>query len=123
MPIRSFTDYREFLREVLAMRVKRNPHYSQRAFARDLGLLPSRLNQILNGKLGLSPVAALQLAGRLGLQSGERDFFYDLVLSQSARSGCVRDAAAARVRAADLLESDSATTHDFTAGRNLTTGF
>ena len=47
-------DYRDILRQVHIERMRVNPHYSLRAFARDLSLSQSQLSLILNKKKGLS---------------------------------------------------------------------
>lgn len=81
----TFKDYREILKEELAVRCQINPRYSMRAFARDMELAPSRLSEVLNGKQGLSRPVADRIAERLGYSSQERDFFCDLVESIHAR--------------------------------------
>ena len=63
--------YRTFLSEELTRRIKSNSRYSQRAFARHLGLSPGELSEILRGKRGLSLKSALRIAKSLGLNSTE----------------------------------------------------
>lgn len=92
------TDYSETLRRALEDRMTRNPRYSLRALARDLGLAPSHLSGILSGKLGLSRTAAQRIADRLGLRGSERNHFQDLVEIRHARSQSARQMAAARIR-------------------------
>ncbi len=57
---------RSFLRLEFERRLKRNPRYSLRAFARQIGLQPARLSYVLSGKHGLSRDAAALIASRLG---------------------------------------------------------
>ncbi|MGE0617107.1 MAG: hypothetical protein AB7P04_15865 [Bacteriovoracia bacterium] len=47
-------DYRELLKAALAQRIQKNPAYSLRAFARDLGISPGHLCEVLSGKHRLS---------------------------------------------------------------------
>lgn len=76
----------DFLRAELARRMGTNPHYSQRAFARQLGLSPGEMSEILRGKRKLSPRAAKKIALSLGLSPAEQSFWLQLVLSPGARS-------------------------------------
>jgi uncharacterized protein (TIGR02147 family) len=54
MPRSTVKTYREALNAKLKERMKANPRYSMRAFARDIGLSPSYLSQVLNGSRGLT---------------------------------------------------------------------
>jgi uncharacterized protein (TIGR02147 family) len=91
-------DYRQMLRRELETRCQRNPRYSLRAFARDIGLSPSRLSHVLGGRFGLSRAAAAQIAARLSWPSRQRELFCVLVESQHARSNVRRQAAQARLK-------------------------
>lgn len=91
-------DYRNTLRRALVERCQRNPKYSLRSFARDLGITPARLSDILNGKKGLSRQVATALASVLGLSSKEAEIFCDQVESLHARSKTTRALAAKRVQ-------------------------
>jgi uncharacterized protein (TIGR02147 family) len=62
---------RTFLSEELARRIKNNPRYSQRAFARQLGLSPGELSEVLRGKRALSLKSSLRIAQALGLSPVE----------------------------------------------------
>jgi uncharacterized protein (TIGR02147 family) len=93
-------DYRSILKERLAQRQQRNRAYSLRAFARDVGLSPSRLSEVLSGKHALSPAKAGAVAARLGLSESEQAFFADLVEAASSRSAHAREKAARRVEEA-----------------------
>lgn len=93
----TYTDYRNLLREELAVRCQINPKYSLRAFARDIDLAPSRLSEVLSGKQGLSRQVAEKIGQRLGYNDSERCFFADLVTSIHARKESDRKAAIALV--------------------------
>jgi uncharacterized protein (TIGR02147 family) len=87
----------EFLSAELSRRKQRNDSYSARAFARDLGLSPSRLSEVLSGAHGVSESTADRIATRLKLKPVERKFWKDLILSASSRNQKVRELAAKRV--------------------------
>ena len=55
----------------LARRTRSNARYSQRAFARQLGMSPGELSEILRGKRPLSLKAMLKVARSLGLTGEE----------------------------------------------------
>jgi uncharacterized protein (TIGR02147 family) len=87
----TFNNYRELLKFEFETRHRQNAAYSLRAFARDLGLSPSRLSEILQGKQGLSPTRAREVGRRLGFKEEKLDWFCKLVQAQSARSSTVRE--------------------------------
>ncbi len=61
----------EFLGRELDRRVKVNPRYSQRGFARSLGLSPGELSEILRGKRKLGLKGALKISRAMGLNPAE----------------------------------------------------
>lgn len=63
--------YGSILREELARRMQSNPRYSQRAFARDLGLSPGELSELMRGVRKLSLRSVLRIAQSLGLNETE----------------------------------------------------
>ncbi len=83
---RDGTTYRDLLKREFATRCARNPHYSLRAYARDLKFLPSRLSDVLNGRQGLSVSSARNLARHLSLSGSEQAWFEASVESHHARS-------------------------------------
>lgn len=91
-------DYRAILREEFESRRRKNVRYSLRAFARDLGISPSRLSDVLRGRYGISSTSADALAAVLGFNELERARFIDLVEIQHARSREVREAARKRAK-------------------------
>lgn len=76
----------KILKKELSDRFTRNPNYSLRAFARDLGISAPRLSRILNGDLNLSAEAATKIAGVLSLKGLEQSMFVSLAEASSARS-------------------------------------
>jgi uncharacterized protein (TIGR02147 family) len=79
---------RQFLSEELARRTKVNPRYSQRAFARQMGLSPGELSEIVRGKRGLSLRSALRVSQALGLSPSETRHLITLAqLEKSVRYG------------------------------------
>lgn len=78
--------YRKIMRDELDFRVKTNPHYSLRAFARDIGINPSQLSDILREKIGMSSKKALSVAEKLGLKPQEVNLFKSLVEVEHGRT-------------------------------------
>lgn len=93
----AFDSYRSLLEHVLRERSKRNPRYSMRAFARDLGIRSNRLCEILSGKQGLSRESAQWIGERLELKESELDFFIQLVVQAHARRKSERNWATQKV--------------------------
>lgn len=60
-----------FLAEELSRRIRSNPRYSQRAFAKQLGMSAGELSEVLRGQRALSLRSALKIAGSLGLNETE----------------------------------------------------
>lgn len=88
---------REFLNHQFLLRQKRNPLYSQRAFARDLGLSPSHLSEVLNGKQKLSVQKATVIGKELGLSTSEHNILMALAVAENARKPEVRQQADAEI--------------------------
>ncbi|MDA8792003.1 TIGR02147 family protein [Bacteriovoracaceae bacterium] len=79
-------DYLFFIRNEFDGRLRYNPQYSLRAFARDLDISPSRLSEILNRKGGLSEKSAIKIAKKLKLNLEEQSYFLALVNHNFSRS-------------------------------------
>lgn len=90
-------DFRSFLLEALAQRQEKNPRYSMRAFARDIGLSPQNLDKVLKAKTGLSSHAAEKIAIQLQLKKSDRELFIALVEAKHHRSKVLRLAAKSRI--------------------------
>jgi uncharacterized protein (TIGR02147 family) len=86
--------YQDFLLEEFRNRRSRNPNYSLRAFARDLGMPASKLSQNLRGLCGISVAKAEGIADKIQLRDDDRRLFLALVESQHARSRVARQQAA-----------------------------
>lgn len=65
------------MKEELSLKQRQNPHYSLRAFSRDLGLHPSTLAQILKGKRALPLRSSADVAKRLRLGPKEKTLFFE----------------------------------------------
>jgi uncharacterized protein (TIGR02147 family) len=78
--------YREFLKDVLAEKVRKNPAYSLRAMASQLGLAPSTLSEVMNAKRNISVERANTLATKLGLSKAQKEFFCLLVDYEKSKS-------------------------------------
>jgi uncharacterized protein (TIGR02147 family) len=92
------SSYRIFLKEVLADRVRKNPSYSLRALAKQVGLASSTLCEIMKGKGNLSFDSAQRVASRLGLEGQEAEYFCLLVQLESAKSPETKDAVLNQLR-------------------------
>jgi uncharacterized protein (TIGR02147 family) len=90
--------YVDVLRNELAGRRERNKSYSQRAFARDIGIAPNHLSEVLRGKRGISGLQAEQIASKLRFKAANVQHFRDLAESCHARSEAERQIAKERLR-------------------------
>lgn len=90
-------DSRAFLQEELNMRKKRRPHYSLRAFARDLEMSPSSLCEFLSGRQGMSKERIQWIGQRIKLSDLQISHFCDLVESEFGRTEKERRIAKMRV--------------------------
>lgn len=81
----------------------RNPSYSLRAFARDVGMQPSKLSEVFNGKKGISLKKAGQLTEHFKWSAAEKDFFLTSVEAQHSRSGALKRSAIQKLKAVESL--------------------
>lgn len=93
MSWQQFQSINEVLRFEFERKTKRNTRYSLRAFARDIGLTPAHLNEILKGRSGLSEHKAEEVLSRLGATESEGEWFRLLVQKNYARDGHTRKVA------------------------------
>ena len=84
--IYNFNDYVYFFEELYLSQKNKKLDYSQRDFAKDLGVPAPRINQVLNRKEGISAKRALEIAKRIDLNDAEKEYFYHLVLSKTSKS-------------------------------------
>lgn len=73
----------EFIQDELLRRTRANRNYSLRAYARDLGLSPGELSEIINGKRKVSLKNAAKISEILGLSPDEERYLYQLVNSKT----------------------------------------
>jgi uncharacterized protein (TIGR02147 family) len=81
-----------YLKSVLNERIASDPAYSLRAMAKDLGISPAHLSQIINNKKKLAPRTRLKVAKQLGLDERETRYFYLLAQLETAPSDEIRSA-------------------------------
>jgi uncharacterized protein (TIGR02147 family) len=74
-----YNNYRDFLQDELSRRMSVNPAYSQRAFAKSLGLSPGEISELLRGKRPLTMKSAMKIAKGLGLTSRETKHLLQLI--------------------------------------------
>ncbi|MBY0416108.1 MAG: TIGR02147 family protein [Bdellovibrionales bacterium] len=79
-------NYRGYLKAVFAEKCNLNPSYSLRAFAGHIKISPSMLSDVLKGKKHLSGDMALSISQKLNLKTKEKDYFYNLVLLETAKN-------------------------------------
>ncbi len=96
------TEPTSYVRAEFNTRRDRNPSYSVRAFARDLGVSPSHLSEFLSGKANLSYDRAPSLAEKLNLKGEHREHWCDLL---SIHSKLKKDRDAAGFRISQRLEN------------------
>ena len=83
-------DYRDILKNEFEKRFTANPLYSLRAYARDLGVSPSRLSEIFARKNGLSTTNAVRISELLRLDESTREWFRHSVSAQHSRNPAQR---------------------------------
>ena len=91
-------DYRDYLRAEFELRRARRPHYSLRAYARDLQLSPSTLSELLSGRYVLSRVRALSVGKRIQLTEPHLHHFADLMEMKKERASPEKNLASLRVK-------------------------
>lgn len=92
-------DYRDFLKSEFESRKALRVSYSLSSFAADIGLLPSRLSDIMNGKQGLSEKRAQDIASRLHFDKQKTEIFLNLVVAKHARNRTAKQLAQAKLDA------------------------
>lgn len=68
------------IKEELSLKQRQNPNYSLRAYARDIGVHPSTLSQIINGKRPLPLKDSAMVVERLNLGPKEKTLFMESLL-------------------------------------------
>lgn len=83
----------DYIKEEHSRRSQANPHYSLRAFARDLGVSPSWLSDFMLEKKGMSEHTAVRIGRTLGMTPSEEKVFLLSAKARHARSPGERAAA------------------------------
>lgn len=99
-------NYRDFLKKLYLSRKTKNPLYSLAAYSRDAGFKSYHMNDIINGRYGLSPKRAKVVAQNLKLSEEKKELFLSLVELENPKSPIDRHLAEERVR--ELLLSTEA---------------
>lgn len=81
----SMNSCQQFLSAEYARRRQINSRYSQRAFARQLGLSPGELSEVLSGKRRLSLKSSLRIAKSLGLTPTETKHLIHIAQVEKSR--------------------------------------
>ena len=68
-------NYRLILKDHLRRRQEINPRYSLRAFAKKLGISPSKVSEVISGKKRISVERGEDVAKKLGLLGKEYELF------------------------------------------------
>ncbi len=76
-------NYKDLLNEEFLERVKRNPSYSKRAFAKLLGVSPGALSELLNGKRKLTSKSAQKISQALGYTRAEIEKLKEMVFQEN----------------------------------------
>ena len=92
------SNYRSYLKSALAERQKKNPAYSMRAFAQQVGLTQSAVSQVFAGKKNLSLEAATRIASKLDLTESEAEYFRSLVQLERTRDPDLKKSLVARLQ-------------------------
>lgn len=96
--MRHMKNEREILQNALAERVSVNHRYSLRAFARDIGLSPQQLSNVMNGRRGLSPELAEKIASQINLSELEKTIFLESLKAKFARRKSERAIAKGKIQ-------------------------
>jgi uncharacterized protein (TIGR02147 family) len=99
-------NYRDYLKEVLAERLRQNRQYSLRGFARNLGIQPSLLSEVLGGRRKLSSESANLVAQQLGLSDQERDYFELMVQLERAKNPTLRESTLRKIQQINPRKKD-----------------
>lgn len=92
----------EFLREKYLERASRNPAYSLRALARDLGVSAAFISQVFSGKKKISAERALHFSRALKLTDDEASALVQLVAASGGRMAAARAVARPEIYSVDV---------------------
>lgn len=103
----------KYIKDEYARRTQANPHYSLRAFARDLGVSPSWLSDFMLEKKGMSDRTAIRMALVLGLTPSEEKVFLLSAKARHARSPIERATAQKELNSYKRTKTFSMRPNDF----------
>jgi uncharacterized protein (TIGR02147 family) len=78
-----FETSKDILRQILLKKMKTNPAYSARAFARDIGVSPAFVTMILNGKKSINLNRAVEISQALKLADTEKHALLNATMHES----------------------------------------
>lgn len=96
---------KDILSEILSERVAANPSYSLRAFARDLGVSPQQLSNVMNGHRGLGPEMAQKVIQKLGLEKSQKDLFLESLRAKFSKSKIQRKISKTKIKSMEAITS------------------
>lgn len=94
-----FKTPQDYLQFEYDLRRARRPSYSMRAFARDLEVSPSGLNDFMKSRVGMSETRVQLISKILKWSADRTQHFHDLIRAQFDKDRGVRAAAQTRVKA------------------------
>jgi uncharacterized protein (TIGR02147 family) len=107
------TNHQDYLKNELKVRSLRNPLYSQRAFARDIGLSASSLNEYLKGRYSLSSARVSQISKSIGLTNEQKTHWVDLLSANTAKNDEDKKVSQIRVNARLQAQKHSITIDEY----------
>lgn len=99
-------NYRTILLDEFERRRRRNARYSLRAFARDIGMSPSRLSECLNKVRGISPEMAESICKRMSFSPEETEQFVTFVELEHGRGKARKEQAKRKIASLPRLISE-----------------
>lgn len=99
--------YRKALNDKLVERIRKNPKYSLRAFARAIEVDASILSKVLRGERYFSEELAIRVLDRIDLSYEEREWFLSSLARARVEAGLRRSSPAQKRRLAELARERS----------------
>ncbi len=84
--IYNYSNYRKYLSDTLKDRMATNGSYSLRSFAKNLGLAPSMLSEVISGKKNLSNKFSAKISEQLKLTNRKSKYFQLLVQFETTQN-------------------------------------
>lgn len=113
MSFQYVSEHREYLKREFETRSRRRPLYSQRAFARDIGLSPSALTDYFKGRIRLSAARIGQVSKSIGLTAEQKQHWVDLIEMKYAKIPEIKMVSQLRVKARMESQSHAITVDQF----------